>query len=252
MAANPDQPASPKETTAGPQQSSAADSTGALYRAFDSYPWQKDRAFTTQLLAALHSRGPDDGLSLSETALQARIRRFEEQTKVRVDADSYRQWQIQTNALSPRLVPEETVIEEAMAVPNPEERRLAHLLVELGDALGTLSLQYQHGDPGSQPVGEVASLPSWQTAAPKADLYIQKETSRTDPEKEPYPKKFEEIIEFLQTGKEIPGIRKIPDTVIEDPTISAQGRLKAPPKPWEIGRVPDVDVPAPVAGEGGE
>ncbi|EMR72654.1 hypothetical protein UCREL1_288 [Eutypa lata UCREL1] len=145
-----------------------------------------------------------------------------------------------------------TVVQEAMILPDPEERRLAHLLVELGDELGNLSLQYRHEGPGSELVGgENVSAPSWQTAAPRADLYIQKNTSPTDPDKEPYPKKFEEIIEFLKTGKEIPGIRKIPDTVVEDPNITTQGHLKAPPKPWEIGRVASTDGSTPIAEHGG-
>lgn len=63
------------------------------------------------------------------------------------------------------------------------------------------------------------SVPSWQRSAPKAALYVDKDTASAAgaPDKEPYPKKFEEIIAFLQTGKEIPGIVKIPDTVIDDP-----------------------------------
>lgn len=86
------------------------------------------------------------------------------------------------------------------------------------------------------------SVPSWQSAAPTAELYVKKDPTSTDPDKEPYPKKFEEIVEFLQTGKEIPGIRKIPDTVIKDPAITTHGRLAAPPKPWEIGRTPSADI----------
>lgn len=31
---------------AASQQGSAVDNIGALYRAFDSYPWQKDQVFT--------------------------------------------------------------------------------------------------------------------------------------------------------------------------------------------------------------
>jgi hypothetical protein len=66
-----------------------------------------------------------------------------------------------------------------------------------------------------------SDVPSWQRAAPKAALYVNKgdaaAASAAGFDKEPYPKKFEEIIAFLQTGKEIPGIVKIPDTVIDDP-----------------------------------
>lgn len=127
--------------------------------------------------------------------------------------------------------------------PNPEDRKLARLLVELGDPLGQLALQQTAPEPVD------ASVPSWQSAAPTAELYIKKDPASTDPDKEPYPKKFEEIVEFLQTGKEIPGIRKIPDTVIEDPSISTHGRLAAPPKPWEIGRTPSTHNAEPSAQE---
>ncbi|KAK7752258.1 hypothetical protein SLS62_005792 [Diatrype stigma] len=222
----------------------------------------------TQLLEALHGYAPPDGPSLAEIALQARVRRFEEQTKVQVDAGSYAQWLTQTNGQPPRIVAEQTVVQEAMVVPDPAERRLAHLLVELGDELGTLSLQYRHEGPGPGSAGgaepapvvgrnekeeeNAASVPTWQAAAPRADLYVPKNASPGDPDKEPYPRKFEEIIEFLKTGKEIPGIRKIPDTVVEDPTITPQGRLRAPPKPWEVGRVPGTDdAPTLGAGDGG-
>lgn len=81
-------------------------------------------------------------------------------------------------------------------------------------------------------------MPGWQSAAPTAELFIEKDPSSADPDKEPYPKKFEEIVAFLQTGQPIPGIRQIPDTVIEDPAFTTHGRLAAPPKPWEIGRTP--------------
>lgn len=79
---------------------------------------------------------------------------------------------------------------------------------------------------GNTPAGNLAgtaslAAPLWQLAAPKADLYISKDDAAMgEAGKEPYPKKFEEIIEFLQSGKEIPGIQKIPDTVISDPVSS--------------------------------
>jgi hypothetical protein len=63
------------------------------------------------------------------------------------------------------------------------------------------------------------NVPTWQRAAPKATLFVDKNEGGTGENsgKVPYPKKFEDIIEFLQSGKEIPGILKIPDTVIDDP-----------------------------------
>ncbi|XXG97974.1 hypothetical protein Hte_004290 [Hypoxylon texense] len=212
-------------------QRRVAENPDARYRAFDSYPWAKDRVFIEQLSNALQNKDTG-GASLSDIALQTRIQRFEHQTQIKVDGDAYKQWLVQTSHSAPRIVSEKAVALEAMTVPNPEDRKLAHLLVELGDPLGQLALQQTAPEPVD------TSVPSWQSAAPTAELYIKKDPASTDPDKEPYPKKFEEIVEFLQTGKEIPGIRQIPDTVIEDPSISTHGRLAAPPKPWEVGRTP--------------
>ncbi|KAI1135332.1 hypothetical protein F5Y05DRAFT_416319 [Hypoxylon sp. FL0543] len=233
----------PNPALAGLQRR-AAENPDARYRAFDSYPWAKDRVFTEQLSNALRG-AQSSGLSLSEAALRARIQRFEQQTQISIDSDAYKQWLSQTNSQPPRIVSEQTIAAEVMAVPNSEDRKLAHLLVELGDPLGELALQQMTPEPVN------ASIPSWQSAAPTAELFVTKGPTSTDPDKEPYPEKFDEIVEFLRSGKSIPGIKQIPDTVIEDPAITPQGRLEAPPKPWEIGRSSSAEISEPLIKESG-
>ena len=49
-------------------------------------------------------------------ALQARVRRFEAQTKIHIDADAYKQWLTRTGGRQPRLVSEQMVAEEAAAM----------------------------------------------------------------------------------------------------------------------------------------
>ncbi|KAI1213716.1 uncharacterized protein F4807DRAFT_408813 [Annulohypoxylon truncatum] len=230
------------EVTLADVQRRAAGNPNARYRAFDTYPWAKDPVFTEQLSSALDN-AKSNGLSLSETALQVRIQRFVQQTQIEIDSEAYKQWLSQTNSQPPRIISEEAVAVEVMTVPKPEDRKFAHLLVELGDALGQLALDQAVPAPADVPV------PSWQSAAPTAELYIKKDSSSTDPGKEPYPKKFEEIVAFLQSGKPIPGIRQIPDTVIEDPAFTTHGRLAAPLKPWEIGRTPSIEHSEPLANE---
>ncbi|KAI1099727.1 hypothetical protein F4804DRAFT_74024 [Jackrogersella minutella] len=215
-------------------QRRAAEDPNARYLAFDSYPWPKDRVFTENLSNDL-SNAQSNGPGLFETALQARIRRFEHQTQIKIDGDDYKQWLAQTNSQPPKIISEEAVAIEVMTTPNPEDRKFAHLLVELGDRLGHLALEQNIPEPVN------VSVPSWQSAAPTAELYIKKDASSTDSGKEPYPKKFEEIVAFLQSGKPIPGIRQIPDTVIEDPAVTTRGSLEAPKKPWEIGRTPPTE-----------
>lgn len=106
----------------------------------------------------------------------------------------------------------------------PEQRRLAILHAELG---------YPPYQPASESIDP--SVPSWQREAPKAALFVPKNAgaSNSDGEALPYPKKFEEIVKFLETGQMIPGVRQIPDTVIDDPAISTRGNMQAPLKPWE-------------------
>jgi hypothetical protein len=65
----------------------------------------------------------------------------------------------------------------------------------------------------------------WQRAAPKADLYIDRKkrpqidgAASGNSEEEPsYPLGFAQMLEMLQKGIRIPGIRDIPDTVVRDP-----------------------------------
>lgn len=75
----------------------------------------------------------------------------------------------------------------------------------------------------SSDVVRTSSTLSWQQAAPKADLFIDRSAGRdavpkTGPDEQPsYPTGFAEMLRLLQDGKEIPGIRKIPNTVARDP-----------------------------------
>ena len=106
------------------------------------------------------------------------------------------------------------IIAFSSSQPDLRKRKYAALTGYWGDVPADQIPSGQLADPATG--GLVAPL--WQLAAPKADLYIKKDDlASADGEKEPYPRKFEEIIEFLQSGKEIPGIQKIPDTVISDP-----------------------------------
>lgn len=150
------------------------------------------------------------------------------------------------------MVSEQSLTAEAAVVTDPAKRYFAHLLAELSEPLdqeaprtsepqvqsdegvgATTSTATQASRIATDDVGDV---PSWQASAPKAELYVPRDAESatgTSGSKEQYPKKFMEIIEFIQTGKPIEGIRIIPDTVIEDPSISTTGKMQAPLKPWE-------------------
>ncbi|KAK6064607.1 hypothetical protein SCUP234_08678 [Seiridium cupressi] len=170
------------------------------HRSFDSYPWAKDPIFQSQLATALLNQSD---LSPNEVALQSRIKRYEERIGIKIEADKYKSYRTQEDRPRVEVVPQVILDQEALYESSADDTD--------------------------------QDVPSWQRSAPKAALYVNKNHASTtgSSDKEPYPKKFEEIIAFLQTGKEIPGIIKIPDTVIDDPSISTTTGRSAPLKPWE-------------------
>ncbi|TGJ80109.1 hypothetical protein E0Z10_g8654 [Xylaria hypoxylon] len=204
-------------------QRRAAERPEVAFRAFDTYPWQADQLFNRKLTGALYTVEPE-GLHLVEIALQMRIDRFAERIKIQIDKDAYKQWVSESGNLQPRLFSDQDLAQEIEGKVPPEQRRLAILHAKLG---------YPPYQPASEPVD--SSVPSWQREAPKAALFVPKVAEASNPGGEalPYPKKFEEIVKFLETGQMIPGVRQIPDTVIDDPSISTRGTMQAPLKPWE-------------------
>lgn len=67
----------------------------------------------------------------------------------------------------------------------------------------------------------------WQQSAPKTDLYVDRKaaaaaaaaesTPQAGSNEPSYPMRFAEMIKLLQEGKEVPGIRQIPNTILRDP-----------------------------------
>ncbi|KAI0392683.1 hypothetical protein F5Y17DRAFT_343829 [Xylariaceae sp. FL0594] len=205
-------------------QRRAAESPEVAFRAFDTYPWPADPIFHRNLSGALYDVEPQ-GPSLAEVALQLRVERFAERIKISIDKEAYQQWLADTGGKPPRLFSDQHLAQEIAAQIPPEERRLAILHGAYG---------YPPYQPPPEPVVD-PSVPSWQREAPKAELFVPRNAAPASDGKDtlPYPKKFEEIVMFLQTGQKIPGIREIPDTVIDDPTVSTRGTMPAPLKPWE-------------------
>jgi hypothetical protein len=96
-------------------------------------------------------------------------------------------------------------------------------------------------------------LPSWQTAAPRARLYVDRKDAQEppspprdgqSPDEPSYPLRFAEMLRMLQEDIPIPGIRQIPDTIIRDPTAKPFGARVAPRKPWEQAPSEDCSTPS--------
>jgi hypothetical protein len=81
---------------------------------------------------------------------------------------------------------------------------------------------------------DVAGALDWQKAAPKASLYVDRkrvpqldgpssEDSGNSAVSEPYPIGFAQMLDMIQRGVPIPGIKEIPDTVVRDPVRASLG-----------------------------
>ncbi|OAA64422.1 hypothetical protein SPI_03069 [Niveomyces insectorum RCEF 264] len=108
---------------------------------------------------------------------------------------------------------------------------------------GTPTPPLTQGEGGDHEAG--GNVPSWQRSAPRNELRVAQASPAAPPHggssgdgggsngEAPYSDKFAKIVEAIQTGKEVEGIRHIPDTVVRQPGVTPVGKLKAPQKPWE-------------------
>ncbi|CAI6096947.1 hypothetical protein V2G26_016135 [Clonostachys chloroleuca] len=182
----------------------------AIFHAFDSYPWAKDKTFMSGLFALLGNPNgqPAQGSSPRDMATHARIFYYAQRLGVTIDFTAYQTWLSQhPDHQAPDILPD--------------------------------SYLARHSDSRSQDAAAAAessaSLP-WQQAAPKNDLFIDKKAAAAGQSQEDqpsYPMAFAEMLKLLQEGKPVPGIRQIPNTVVRDPSIKPVGSRTVPRKPWE-------------------
>ncbi|UNI20031.1 hypothetical protein JDV02_006163 [Purpureocillium takamizusanense] len=225
--------AQPPPTASGADRIRSLTDQDAIFQAFDSYPWSKDKAFLAGLSAILgepsSSPAPNPQGSPADIATHARVFYYAQRIGVQIDFAQYQRW-----------------------LADHPDHQPPHVVPP-----GYLSSQQDSAD--SAAAGETTTSPasppptlSWQQAAPKADLYVDRSAvpaSQSAPggAGEPnYPMGFAEMLKLLQEGKPIPGIRQIPNTLARDPGVKPVGSRAAPKKPWERDEViapPDMDLP---------
>ncbi|KAG5799226.1 hypothetical protein H9Q69_001759 [Fusarium xylarioides] len=182
----------------------------AIFTAFDTYPWTKDKNFMSGLYAILGEPGQQNPqASLADMAIHARIFYYAQRIGVSIDFSAYKAWL----ASNPDYQPPDVL---------PKEYR-------------------------QQDVANASPLPvlDWQKAAPKTDLYVDRKAAaaQSGSQDQPsYPMAFAEMIKLIQEGKPVPGIRQIPNTVVRDPAVKPVGARAVPRKPWEKDTT--VDMPA--------
>ncbi|KAI5466936.1 hypothetical protein BGZ63DRAFT_369939 [Mariannaea sp. PMI_226] len=189
----------------------------AIFQAFDSYPWQKDKNFMTGLHAILGEPGQSSFQgSLIDIATHARVFYYNKQIGVSINFMRYQDWLAKRpDYHPPNVLPEEYYRQPETAAPS-----------------------------------DGAQLFEWQQAAPKTELYVDRNAADAQASADDgpnYPMGFAEMLKLIQEGKPVPGIRQIPNTIIRDPSVKPIGARAAPKKPWEKADAPsitgDTDIP---------
>ncbi|KAL1884364.1 hypothetical protein VTK73DRAFT_58 [Phialemonium thermophilum] len=205
--------------TGGPSSGTVAyDQDDSLFRKFDNYPWVKDRQFLQGLAATLGALVPSaDMIRATATCLQARIWWFQSRVGHTIDPAAYAVY-----------------LARHSDAPRPD----VNVLARIEEVQLRLGVTRAGG----------SAVPSWQIYAPKADLRIKATdgvaSGHADDESlgtgggsadedAPYPEQFRAIIEAVTLGKEVSGIKEIPNIVVRQPGISPVGKLHPPRKPWE-------------------
>ncbi|CVK86845.1 uncharacterized protein FMAN_05901 [Fusarium mangiferae] len=182
----------------------------AIFTAFDTYPWTKDKNFMSGLYAILGEPGQQNPqASLADMAIHARIFYYAQRIGVSIEFSAYKAW----------------------LASNPDYQ-----------PLDVLPEEYRQRD-----VANASPVPvlDWQKAAPKTDLYVDRKTAaaQSGSQDQPsYPMGFAEMIKLIQEGKPVPGIRQIPNTVVRDPAVKPVGARAVPRKPWEKDTTVDMPV----------
>ncbi|KAK3902959.1 hypothetical protein C8A05DRAFT_43726 [Staphylotrichum tortipilum] len=193
----------------------------AAFKKFDAYPWAKDRSFLQGLMAtlgtSLFNKNNKDGFTRQKalsTALQARIWWYKSRFNIAIDHPAY----------------------EAYCNAHPSTSPDGSILAKLEEIQQRMTSTGTGGNGSSTAAAPATNIPEWQLNAPKVDLSVKAEDGTPHTHSgggAPYPENFQALVDAVTSGKPIPGIKEIPDTVVRPPGVTPIGKMKAPRKPWE-------------------
>ncbi|KAK1987808.1 hypothetical protein LZ30DRAFT_579386 [Colletotrichum cereale] len=228
-------------TLSGAERIRAITDEDGMFKAFDTYPWKKDKAFMSGLSAILGDPSTENPQGTpSDLAIHARVFYYAQRIGVAIDFSRYKDWLARhPDHEAPDILPEEYKARDtryASATADGSDVASADDVPSLTSKLNDLST-----GKGKEKATDAAAepTPSWQAAAPKADLYVERNpSSQTDApgpasDEPAYPIGFAQMLEMIQKGIPIPGIRQIPDTVVRDASVKPFGKRAVPKKPWE-------------------
>ncbi|GKT57023.1 LOW QUALITY PROTEIN: hypothetical protein ColTof3_04362 [Colletotrichum tofieldiae] len=229
-------------TLSGAERIRAITDEDGMFKAFDTYPWKKDKAFISGLNAILGDPNTENPQGTpSDLAIHARIFYYAQRIGVTVDFARYKDWLARHPGYTPPTFCPRNTSRGAHKTPPPPagsgDAASANDVPGLTSKLNDLSTGKEKEESAAAATTETA--PSWQAAAPKADLYVErKPPSQADApgqggDEPAYPMGFAQMLDMIQKGIPIPGIRQIPDTVVRDASVKPFGKRAVPKKPWE-------------------
>ncbi|KAH6642544.1 hypothetical protein C7974DRAFT_385621 [Boeremia exigua] len=174
----------------------AADGLNGVYEALERYHWDDDVEFQAGLSAILGSNSSPE--QAAELALRARCFYYARKFNTTVDFGAYKAYR------------------EAHGRPPPQTNGVQPL--DFSEATYEISK-------GTAPA------PSNNAAAKDAPSGVLPGPSSSGEPPAPYPTSFAHIVELITTGQPIPGIKDIPNTILEGQGTPAEKPRRK--KPWE-------------------
>ncbi|KAK7535645.1 hypothetical protein IWX49DRAFT_264204 [Phyllosticta citricarpa] len=191
----------------------AATASDNICAQVDGYPWDSDREFQGGLSAILGSNPSAD--QAIELTLRARCFYYTRKFNILVDFDAYKAYR----ASIPSPSPITAVTTNGLATPTSSSSTSA-------SPQPRPQLQ-----PAAPPSSSASPQPQTSSSSAAASASAPAASSSGGPDDAPYPTSFAHIVELITTGQPIPGIKEIPDTVLEGQgTVPAADKRR---KPWE-------------------
>jgi len=205
--------ATPVSITAD-EQLQISDEDDRLFLAIEDYCWEDDPEFQSGLTHILSTSPPPQPSEIRTLTRQAKCFFYSRKIQKHISYSLYSQWLDR---------------EEASGIP-----RCKSPSCEVGPPsdptpVHEVSKKQQIGYEKTTPMGSIIPTPDGSSSNNKEEEAVLKTGAKTDA---PYPTSFAQIVELITTGKPIPGIREIPNTLNTAPpsrNVAVQRR-----KPWEV------------------
>ncbi|KAI5818893.1 hypothetical protein BZA77DRAFT_305260 [Pyronema omphalodes] len=214
------------------------------------YPWASNLEFQSGLRSILSNSPPSTHEELTN---RAKCFYFQKKTGIAVNDMAYTEWLESSPALTPTPTPAAisgvdasnilsqpsvpaalpaSVIDGTAAIPAESALGATDEGAATGiptAAAGTPAMTATAISPTPNPTPVMPSSPA-PTPAPMQVPPMAVAPGAAEDGDAPYPKSFAEMVELITLGKPIPGIKEIPDTVLDEPENPGVQRRK---KPWE-------------------